>query len=64
MLLTVANPIFATYLQARHMLRALRAGEPFRLASLTSALARHVAVLAETLVTRLVPLAAWRGVWV
>jgi len=28
----LVNPIFGTYLQARHMLKALSAGEPFRLA--------------------------------
>jgi len=28
----IVNPVFGTYLQARHMLEALRAGEPFRLA--------------------------------
>ncbi len=36
LVLTAANPIFATYLQARHMLGALRAGEPSRLASTLS----------------------------
>jgi eukaryotic-like serine/threonine-protein kinase len=30
--LSAGNPIFGNYLQARHMLEALRAGEPFRLA--------------------------------
>jgi serine/threonine protein kinase len=30
--LASGNPIFGTYLQARHMLEALRTGEPFRLA--------------------------------
>jgi eukaryotic-like serine/threonine-protein kinase len=29
---SVVNPVFGTYLQARHMLEALGAGEPFRLA--------------------------------
>ncbi len=32
MVLSVINPVFGTYLQSRHMLGALRAGEPFRLA--------------------------------
>jgi serine/threonine protein kinase len=32
LVLTTGNPIFGNYLQARHMLDALRAGEPFRLA--------------------------------
>lgn len=29
---SIVNPVFGTYLQARHMLEALGAGEPFRLA--------------------------------
>jgi hypothetical protein len=32
LVLSGVNPVFGTYLQARHMLEALRAGEPFRLA--------------------------------
>lgn len=32
LVLTTVNPIFANYLQARHILEALHAGEPFRLA--------------------------------
>jgi tetratricopeptide (TPR) repeat protein len=32
LVLATANPVFSTYLQARHMLEALRAGEPYRVA--------------------------------